>query len=433
MNFEPNPVGDGVPTVSPTPPEQRRGNRLRLARRAWIVLAFLLLAYFVANIPVVYQALSTVCDLPDPASCPSGQPTLGNAEALAQLHLSLEAYMGFNIALTLVGSLLFGAVGVLIFLRASRDWNGLFFPLLFLLLGATQPALVISGTSMTGQESLILQGLVAVSNALSALQLAFITALVVTFPTGRLNPRWSWALIVLAVVEGVLPTVVLAPTTASYTAVLTVVALTLVATVGVQVYRYLRIYDAVQRQQTKWFVFAVGIGVALSVITILPGAVVPSLGAPDSWYQLLSNPMSSATLLLLPLGVGIAILRYRLWDVDVLINRALVYGSLTALLAALYIGLIVALQAMVRATTGSLSQQPLVLVASTLAIAALVQPLRRRVQITIDGRFYRRKYDAAQVVAAFSSTLRQEVDLDQLRDQLVAVVEETMQPTHVAL
>jgi hypothetical protein len=136
---------------------------------------------------------------------------------------------------------------------------------------------------------------------------------------------------------------------------------------------------------------------------------------------------------LLLLSVSIPILRYRLWDIDVLINRMLVYGSLTALLVGLYVGLILALQALVRAVTGSLAQSPLVIVASTLVIAALFQPLRHRLQTIIDRRFYRRKYDAAKVLAAFSATLRNEVDLEQLREQLVAVVQETMQPAHVSL
>ena len=133
------------------------------------------------------------------------------------------------------------------------------------------------------------------------------------------------------------------------------------------------------------------------------------------------------------LSVSIAIFRYRLWDIDVIINRTLVYGSLTALLLAVYISLILTLQALVNAMTSKLSQQPLVIVTSTLVIAALFQPLRRRLQNIIDRRFYRHKYDAAKIVAAFSSTLRQEVDLDQLRENLLAVVQETMQPSHISL
>jgi hypothetical protein len=136
---------------------------------------------------------------------------------------------------------------------------------------------------------------------------------------------------------------------------------------------------------------------------------------------------------LLPLSIGIAILRYRLYDIDVLINRTLVYGTLSISLALVYFGLVIGLQSLVRVFSGPGAQSPIVIVASTLAIAALFQPLRRRIQGIIDHRFYRRKYDAAHTLAAFSATLRNEVDLNQLREHLVGVVEETMQPTHASL
>jgi hypothetical protein len=124
-------------------------------------------------------------------------------------------------------------------------------------------------------------------------------------------------------------------------------------------------------------------------------------------------------------------LRYRLWEIDVLINRTLVYGSLTVILTAIYVGLVIGLQALLR---GIISQDNSVaIVLSTVAIYVMFQPLRRRIQRIIDRRFYRSKYDAAKIVAAFSTTLRQEVDLDQLREQLLAVVQQSMQPTHVSL
>jgi hypothetical protein len=144
----------------------------------------------------------------------------------------------------------------------------------------------------------------------------------------------------------------------------------------------------------------------------------------------LANPTISSAMLI-PLSIGVAVLRSRLFDIDVLINRTLVYGSLTATLLALYFGGIVVLQRLFVVLTGERST--LAVVASTLVIAALFNPFRRRIQTFIDRRFYRRKYDARKTLEAFSEKLRDEVDLEALSDDLVGMVAETMQPTHASL
>jgi PAS domain S-box-containing protein len=182
----------------------------------------------------------------------------------------------------------------------------------------------------------------------------------------------------------------------------------------------------VKRQQVKWFAYAVAV---LATSAIL--AYVVSESVRVVWLEWVSFMLVIASVVGLPVAVGIAILRYRLYNIDLLLNRTLVYGALTAVLAAVYFGIIVLFQALFRAFTGQESQ--LAVVVSTLAIAALFTPLRLRIQSFIDRRFYRRKYDARKTLEAFSAKLRTETDLDALSSDLIEVIRETMQPTRVSL
>jgi hypothetical protein len=188
----------------------------------------------------------------------------------------------------------------------------------------------------------------------------------------------------------------------------------------------LRGSKGVERQQVKWFTY--GVAVLATSATL---AYVVSESMSVVWLNRVSSVLVIASVVGLPVTVGIAILRYHLYNIDLIINRTLVYGPLTAVLAGLYFGSIVVLQLLFRALTGEESQ--LVVVASTLVIAALFNLSRRRIQGFIDRSFYRRKYDAAKTLEAFSAKLRDETDLDALRDDLVGVVSGTMQPAHVTL
>src|SRR5829696_3137151 len=178
-----------------------------------------------------------------------------------------------------------------------------------------------------------------------------------------------------------------------------------------------------QRQQIKWFAY----GGVVVVVTIVAGGFVSIWSIPASILII------SVALLGLPVFTGIAILKYRLYEIDIIINRTIVYGSLTIMLAVLYFAGVVGTQYFFRAVTGQERLPQLAVVASTLAIAAMFNPLRRRIQSFIDRRFYRRKYDAAKTLEAFSSKLREETDLGTLSDNLISAVRETMQPEHVSL
>jgi hypothetical protein len=173
----------------------------------------------------------------------------------------------------------------------------------------------------------------------------------------------------------------------------------------------------VERQQMKWFLYTAALLLLGPVEGLLP--------------EIVSSVLLGVVLIAMPTAIGIAVLRYRLYGIDLVINRTLVYGPLTAMLVLVYLGGVVSLQYAFRALTGQGSQ--IAIVASTLAIAALFNPLRRWVQEVVDRRFYRRKYDARKTLEAFSAKLRDETDLDALNAELVGVVRETMQPVHVSL
>jgi hypothetical protein len=182
--------------------------------------------------------------------------------------------------------------------------------------------------------------------------------------------------------------------------------------------------EARELQQLKWF----GYGAALFLVAVFFLTMANEQTSEWLVFAVIVGGLSA-----IPVAVGIAMLRYRLYDVDVVINRTLVYGSLTVLLVVVYLGVVTATQAVFHTLTGQERLPQLATVASTLVIAAIFNPLRRRIQSFIDRRFYRRKYDAVRTLEAFSATLRDETDLEALNDDLVGVVRETMQPAHVSV
>jgi hypothetical protein len=279
------------------------------------------------------------------------------------------------------------------------------------------------------------------------LGLGLIVFLVLVFPNGRLlSGRWRWFArlsAVLTLVGMVLaafspgPIVVGLPAISNPLGIedlpnaykpVQVLMLVLIAVAIVSLLMRQLCASGVERQQTKWFTYAAAVaatGAILRYIISEPLALV--------WLGRFGHALVLIGLAGIPISMGIAITRYRLYEIDLLINRTLVYGALTAMLALVYFGGVTATQAIFQALTGQEEQPQLAIVVSTLVIAALFTPLRRRIQSFIDRRFYRRKYDARKTLEAFSAKLRDETDLDTLSDDLVGVVRETMQPAHVSL
>ena len=263
--------------------------------------------------------------------------------------------------------------------------------------------------------------------------IGLIVFLLLLFPTGRLpSSRWrTFAWVSGAVIAaGVIWSSAISPDVGFNVppspVQLSVLLLGGVAAASVVVGR--RGARRVERQQIKWLLYvgpiffvASGLHIGFYYFWLAEG----SLGLWASYFLVIVGGLS------VPTAIGVAILRYRLYEIDLIVNRTLVYGSLSAMLVALYLGGIVVLQQVFVALTGQ--QSTLAVVVSTLAIAALFNPLRRRVQGFVDRRFYRKKYDARKTLEAFSAKLRDETDLEALNNDLVGVVRETMQPAHVSL
>ena len=276
-------------------------------------------------------------------------------------------------------------------------------------------------------------------------QLGSVVLVVLLFPDGRLPSRgwrwFAWLSVLLVLIGALLSAISPGPISVglgpirnplgveslpSFIKVVERVVNTLLFAAVISLFIRLRRARELERQQIKWFVYATALTICGGIVTY---PVSEAIGS--QWLKWIGFVPFIVGVTAIPISMGIAIMRYRLYDIDILINRTLVYGLLTATLVALYFGGIVVSQRVFVFLTGE--QSTLAVVASTLLIAALFGPLRGRIQVFIDRAFYRNKYDARQTLEAFSVKLRDETDLEALNEDLVGVVRETMQPAHVSL
>jgi hypothetical protein len=408
-----------------TPNTRLHGRWLLIARVGWIVLTLLILTLNVVMIPSYDAVLQAHCQ-PGP-QCFALQLTAFDRQLLHQFGLSLGFLAAYNVMLDAVSVLVCCALGALLFWRKSADRMALFCAFMLVLFGGAGYTSILQDTLAPLSAAWF-----ALIGILDFLGQSSIMIFFLLFPSGRFVPRWThW--VALCVVLYWIYTIFFTNIYSSSAWSNLVFFALLFCVVGTQIYRYRRVSTSRERQQTKWVVFGFSIGILGFVLFIGLGNVLlpPAVLQSSVLGTLVAGTIIYGFLMLIPISIAIAILRSRLYDIDVVINKALVYGLLTTLLAAVYAGLIIGLQFLL----GGIIKQNngVAIVVSTLAIAALFQPLRRRIQNIIDRRFFRHKYDAAKIVAAYSATLRNEVDLSQLSEQLVAVVQETLQPTHVSL
>ena len=253
------------------------------------------------------------------------------------------------------------------------------------------------------------------------------------FPSGHFVPGWTrWPMMVGLII---MPFMLFTSPGQWFGVPILEIFLISIIVLGVyaQVFRSRNGSSYSQRQQTKWVLFGFLFFIGMILISYPFFIAVNNIqsGEPLPWWTPMSNIIWWLTMCIMPVTIFIAIQRNSLWDIDLIIRKTLVYGAFTLLLALMYFGSVVLLQQAFRALTGQ--DSPVAIVISTLMIAALFNPLRRRVQEAIDHRFYRRKYDAQQALAAFAATARDEVELDQLTGHLLGVVQESMQPAQVSL
>jgi hypothetical protein len=426
-----------------------RGRRLRLLQTLWVVLVLIDLGTLFLNLLPYYHALFGVCSGPVTNCQITDQLNTQTLATLKHAGFSLNTYAYYVIFWDLLTTLSFLLVGAVIIWHRSNTWMGLFVSYLLINLGSLGVSFAHINGLPTASSNPLINLLFILGNLLGNLQtpltylcLAFFFF---TFPDGRLVPRWSWILASLWLVNVFFWASSASPNSPfgiiNWPPLLEAGWLSFVfgVSLSTQIYRFRRVATPIQRQQIKWLIFGFVPVLIIPIILTLYMTFVPTLNQPGAY--LINTPNSFLLIVILPLYrfwylpvpfcIGIALLRYRLWDIDRVINRTLVYGLLTAILLLIYLLLVFVGQYLLSDLLGR--SNGVVLVGSTLLVAALFQPLRLRIQRLVDRRFYRRKYDAAKIVAAFSVTLRNEVDLNQLQEDLLGVIEETMQPAHVSL
>lgn len=404
------------------PASRLTDHQLHMARALWLALAALILVLFSIGQWFLYTELQQPCVA---VNCSDLQQL--TPQQIAQLQssgLTIGFYAAYQVGWYGVLFLVFGGVAALLFWQKAEERMALF--VAFTLLLAAGGFLGVSTTLQAAAPIywLLMEGLGLLSG--SSMFLFFFL-----FPNGHFVPRWTrWLALFQAPYHFTPETVrdfLLYQTVQDV-----ILALFVFWAIVAQVYRYYRVSTLTERRQTRWVFFGtlVGLGGILPLILYVDFIDPTWLHHPLKIMVFIG--LIYTGFLAIPVSIGMAILRSRLYDIDLIIRHTLVYSMLTGLLALLYFGSVVLFQQLVRPFVGQ-GETPLVTVASTLAIASLFTPLRRRVQNGIDRRFYRRKYNAEQVLARFGETVRNETVLDKLNQRLIVVVQEAMQPTRVPL
>jgi hypothetical protein len=396
-----------------------------LLRTVGLVVTGLIAGLTLFSVPLRLTTLRSVCTAPP---CTLGQLTEDGVRTLQDQGLSLGAYAGITATLDVAAAAAYLVVAFLLLRRKGTERMALFVGWWFV--GLSLDIFLLP--TFAGRWS-SLDRLVTLNYSLSiGIGLVVFAAL---FPDGRFVPGWMrWVVLVAAVEE--IPRVLFPSTPLSpdaWPAGLQAVEELgwVIVIVGAQIYRYRWVSGPLERQQTKWVVLGVAGVLAANMVAVFVPLLVPGAARPGSLGRLASTALVDLAILATPLVIAIAILRHRLFEIDRLLNRTLVYGLLSAILGLTYAGIVLLLGQLAGGVRGD--PPSWAVAGATLAVAALFQPARRRIQQVVDRRFNRRKYHAAQTIEAYSVRLRDQLDLDTLSAELLAVVDQTMEPTQISL
>jgi hypothetical protein len=404
------------------------GKKLLFARLAWLVLVILTVGPYLAGIFIHAAELHQVClHPPDVCQLPPVQFTTEDMAQLRAAGFTPQGYATLQTIKLLFFSSIWFAVGGLIFVRKSDEPMAL----------VTAYFLVTFGAGFDGIRTVFTQtypGWQFPAQFLLYLNGITMWLFIALFPNGRFAPGWVRWPVILGVIYGTLLLFVPSDSPFFNSSAELLIQMGMIASLLIAlVVRYRRIFTAVERLQTRWVVsgFVAAFGIIFGLIFLFLLDLLPTIPYRPTWASFSNEMFYQIAVALIPLSIGVAILRYQLFDIDVIIRKTLVYTVLSALLALVYFGMVVLLQSVFVSISGQ--QSPIAIVISTLVIAALFATLRRRIQNVIDRRFYRKKYNAQQVLAQFAITARDETDMDKLTAELVRVVQETMQPEHVSV
>ncbi len=422
--------GQALQEASPANGEQTRRTETRLhgrvlviARALWLLLVLFEIGILLVNLPALIALLHTACSDPTGVSCNYLQLRSAQLPALSHYGFSLDGYALYALGCDLVVTLLFLSVGALIFWHKSAEFMGLFVSLLLITFGCFGSSEVHLIVHLPFLANLIV-GLLAI------MQWPALGILFYTFPDGHFVPRWSWMLTSLFVIQMGFFVLPYPYNIDNWPPLLGQLETFVVygSAVGTQIYRYRVVASPLQRLQIKWFAFGFAMTLAFSIVWSLLPLVISPLNRPDSWYQLSGPAALVLSYVPIPLGIGIALLRYRLWDIDIIINRTLVYTLLTVSTLGLYVLVVFGASSLLRAQNDLFFS-----LLATALIAVLFQPLRQWLQHGVNRLMFGDRNEPYRVLSRLGQRLQETVPADTVLPTIVETVAQALKLPHVAI